>query len=1118
MSRSSTNPIGGAPVRASRRVVVLLILAGLAGFGTAGSNATVRAESVTITAGPNGSTTNTTATFSFTGSAGVTAFTCTLDGGAPQSCTSPKDYSGLGLGSHLFRIRGFRGSVDLNISDSREWVVVSPDQTPPETTITSPVPGQTKAKSMTIAFTANEPSTFQCRLDGAGFAPCSSPAAYSNLSLGQHTFRVYATDAAKNSDFTPAVASWTIVGNLAPTAKIAFKQPKNRPQPVTKPLVGRYVLPLALKDAANVTGPPGAFKVVGGQLIASAGATMPKVIEGKPYTFSGAASFDTDGQIVEYEWSVWKGNAYEKKQDGPSASFTTTFSGAGGWSSVRLIVIDDEGAAGSIVLLVKVDPDCIYEISSGRFHAVADCFRRQTLKQQIVPPPKKGAPGSSSPVTVTTTRWTTFEPGSPAIVNGLRVDPEGTTKKFVKVSLPLVIEKTAGTGFGPPHITVRSVNARVSAPQAALFLGRVAWTIEPGHIRGFKLGGKLIPKLRGLRLTGIAGLGVPLLQADKSSAIALWVALPERLGGVTSDEPVVLKQSNAAPPAPAARTLGPASAAAAAAPGDFSFTVENAAITPYFTVRKLTVSYSAAADLWKLDGSIFIDALGYDALLALEIKAGSLQKIKAAIDNLNLCAAVLVCLQKLSLDISLGKTKDTYAGGIGLSLLQKVAGASIATIDGNVTLTFPNGGPESASVKGTVKLFGEIQIATGQLDTSTNGFVHVVGGMTYGFKGVASIEGKIDAWYKDPKLNAYGEIKGCVFDLACAGGQAVVSTKGIAACLIIDYEINDWRPGIGYEWGDALPTVFFASCDVGPYKEQLPQSRLLGLAAGVETVTIPAGLPGAVIAIRGATAPPKVTLIGPKGEQVTTPTGLGFVRQKPFFLVQGPPTKTTYVAIWKPSPGGWKIVPQPGSSPIVAVAHANGLPEPEVTAKVTGSGDKRTLSYGFSPRAGQVVTFWEEDVARTGGVPAAGHVIGRVVSQAGGRRQEGTLVFDPADGRGGKRAVVAQVEQDGLVRRVIRLGTYVAPSGPSVGKPSGVTVERSRGGLTITWQPGANATQYAVDVRLDDGRRIFVPVAGRRLRAVVRGVPGHVGGTATVSGIRTSTGVKGPGATATVGT
>lgn len=88
-----------------------------------------------------------------------------------------------------------------------------PDTTPPETTITDgPAEGSTITQANpSISFSSNEAdSTFSCQLDGGGFSPCTSPKTLSGLSNGSHTFEVKATDAAGNTDATPARRTWTV--------------------------------------------------------------------------------------------------------------------------------------------------------------------------------------------------------------------------------------------------------------------------------------------------------------------------------------------------------------------------------------------------------------------------------------------------------------------------------------------------------------------------------------------------------------------------------------------------------------------------------------------------------------------------------------------------------------------------------------------------------------------------------------------------------------------------------------------------------------------------------------------------------------------------------------------
>jgi len=71
-------------------------------------------------------------------------------------------------------------------------------------------------------------------MDGAAFAPCTSPQAVSGLGAGAHTFEVRATDFALNVDQTPAALAFTVVAPAttsptptpAPTAKHCKKGQK----------------------------------------------------------------------------------------------------------------------------------------------------------------------------------------------------------------------------------------------------------------------------------------------------------------------------------------------------------------------------------------------------------------------------------------------------------------------------------------------------------------------------------------------------------------------------------------------------------------------------------------------------------------------------------------------------------------------------------------------------------------------------------------------------------------------------------------------------------------------------------------------------------------------------
>ncbi|MGQ0607503.1 MAG: hypothetical protein ACT4OQ_03455, partial [Chloroflexota bacterium] len=80
---------------------------------------------VTIQSGPPASTTSNSARFTFTGTNSPTSFRCALDGGSFSTCTSPKTYSDLALGSHTFEVQGVN-ATGAGLPAKWTWRAVMP--------------------------------------------------------------------------------------------------------------------------------------------------------------------------------------------------------------------------------------------------------------------------------------------------------------------------------------------------------------------------------------------------------------------------------------------------------------------------------------------------------------------------------------------------------------------------------------------------------------------------------------------------------------------------------------------------------------------------------------------------------------------------------------------------------------------------------------------------------------------------------------------------------------------------------------------------------------------------------------------------------------------------------
>lgn len=162
--------------------------------------------------------TSSTATFQFSSSEGGATFQCSLDGGSFTACSSPKTYTGLADGSHTLQVRAIDGASNLDATpSSHTWVI---DTAAPDTSLAGAPASITNATTANPTFSsADAAATFECKLDGGAWAPCTSPHPLSGLAEGSHTLQVRAVDPAGNVDPTPASHTW-VVDTTAPATNV----------------------------------------------------------------------------------------------------------------------------------------------------------------------------------------------------------------------------------------------------------------------------------------------------------------------------------------------------------------------------------------------------------------------------------------------------------------------------------------------------------------------------------------------------------------------------------------------------------------------------------------------------------------------------------------------------------------------------------------------------------------------------------------------------------------------------------------------------------------------------------------------------------------------------------
>jgi hypothetical protein len=170
------------------------------------------APDTTISSGPANPSAVNTASFVFGGTASAVAFDCQLDEGPYTPCASPFTYGDLSKGGHTFRVRAIdsRGFADLSPA-SATWTINAGRL---DAAISGRPTDPTTARTATFAFTGDATATsFECSLDGATFAACTSPQSYSGLGNGGHVFQVRARDAAGQAGAADR-AGWTILNDV----------------------------------------------------------------------------------------------------------------------------------------------------------------------------------------------------------------------------------------------------------------------------------------------------------------------------------------------------------------------------------------------------------------------------------------------------------------------------------------------------------------------------------------------------------------------------------------------------------------------------------------------------------------------------------------------------------------------------------------------------------------------------------------------------------------------------------------------------------------------------------------------------------------------------------------
>jgi hypothetical protein len=170
-------------------------------------NVTIGAPDTTITSG-GGLTNDATPAFSFVSTVAGSTFECQLNALGFGPCTSPFTFPVLADGSYTFSVRATANAATDATPASAAFTV---DTTAPTSTITDGPSGNTQNHTPTFKFKANDPqASFECRVDDNAWHACTSPDTTGHQGLGDHTYKVRATDQAGNVEAQPSTRDFTV--------------------------------------------------------------------------------------------------------------------------------------------------------------------------------------------------------------------------------------------------------------------------------------------------------------------------------------------------------------------------------------------------------------------------------------------------------------------------------------------------------------------------------------------------------------------------------------------------------------------------------------------------------------------------------------------------------------------------------------------------------------------------------------------------------------------------------------------------------------------------------------------------------------------------------------------
>ncbi len=463
-----------------------------------------------------------------------------------------------------------------------------------------------------------------------------------------------------------------------------------------------------------------------------------------------------------------------------------------------------------------------------------------------------------------------------------------------------------------------------------------------------------------------------------------------------------------------------------------------------------------------------------------------------------------VSLETLGAGLCLPTTANpefAIKGTVGIGLVP-VGSGSLVTVDGSISYRVNTRTPEKWSLgfDGDVSIKDFGRIGSGGVQVFSSGTFGASVAVNARVAGFLILKGSVAGAYA-PKTKEFfveGGVTLCPpdgSDTFCAGGKAIVSNTGVAACVTA----TSWfGAGFGYTWDTKKLEVLGGTCSFDAYRPTIVARA--AASGGPSLVTVPAGARAIGLRAVGAHAPPGIRITGPGGFDISLPADVPLERTATRVVIRNPQDNSTNVALGDLRPGAYTVTALDEGNPITGLDTAKALARFSARGRIRNAGGARKrldVSY-VVPHGGAVALV--ETAAGGGGQDAVRHVVapklrgracpGRQVKIEGGTRRCASVAFTPADGPGGSRAIEAEVTRGGLPTDGAIVARFRAKAKARTARPR-VSLRRSGSTVTVRWAATVGAQQYGATVQVAGRSPLSRFLAGRcgalRVTRVPRG-------------------------------